>query len=195
MAPANPELRKLVMEMNRSALAGCFRKEKNAQLTADGEIFPSSVLPAIAVNKNGKERVFPMRWGFSLCGRLLINARAETASQKPTFRESWNSHRCIIPVSWYFEWEHDEKKRPGQKYALRPAMHGLIRLAALYRMEEGVPAFVILTRPAVKQLAWMHDRMPVMLPPDAAKEWICPQTDPDNIVKKSITDIYWQHAG
>ena len=88
MAPANPELRELVKEMNRSRLAGYFRKNDDEQLTAEGEICPSAVLPVIASNKNGERRVFPMKWGFSQNGRLLINARAETAAENPTFSEA-----------------------------------------------------------------------------------------------------------
>ena len=194
MAPANPELRELVKEMNRSRLAGCFRKNDDEQLNAEGEICPSAVLPVLASNKAGERRVFPMKWGFSQRGRLLINARAETAADKPTFRESWLKHRCVIPVSWYFEWEHDEKKKAGQKYALKPEIPGLVMLAGLYRMEEGIPAFVILTRPADEKLVWMHNRMPVMLPLQEAKNWIRPDTDPEASILRSLTDIRWQKA-
>ena len=195
MAPADPELRELVKEMNRSALAAGFRKEPEKPLEAEGEIFPSAVVPALALNRAGEERVFPMKWGFSQRGKLLINARVETAAEKPTFRESWLSHRCVIPASWYFEWEHDEKKRAGQKYALRPEASGLVRLAGLYRLEDGLPVFVILTRPAADSLLWMHDRMPLMLPPDAAEAWIRPQSDPAAIARQCLTGVSWQLAG
>lgn len=194
MAPANPELRELVKEMNCSRLAGYFRKNDDEQLTAKGEVCPSAVLPVLASNKAGERRVFPMKWGFSQSGKLLINARAETAADKPTFRESWLKHRCVIPVSWYFEWEHDVKKKAGQKYALKPEAPGLVLLAGLYRMEDSLPAFVILTRPADEKLVWMHNRMPVMLPLQEAKNWIRPDTDPEDAIRKSLTDIRWQKA-
>ena len=195
MAPADPELRDLVKEMNRSVLAGRFQREENKTLDVTGEICPSAVMPVIAVNRSGLERVFPMKWGFSQRGKLIINARVETAAEKITFREAWQSHRCVIPASWYFEWEHDQKKRSGRKYALRPVSSGIIRLAGLYRMEDGLPVFVILTRPATEGLAWMHDRMPVMLPEKAAKQWIHPENDPAIVVKQCNTDISWRYAG
>ena len=195
MAPANPELRELVREMNRSRLAERFRKDDQDLPFPEGEVFPSSVLPVLAVNRNGEQRVFPMKWGFTQPrGRLLINARVETAAEKPTFREAWQRHRCVIPASGYFEWEHDEKKKPGQKYALLPEDPGLIWLAGLYRMEEDLPVFVILTRPADSSLAWMHDRMPVMLAWEEARGWIRPEADPTPLADRCIRTMAWEKA-
>jgi len=194
MAPDDPELCELVKEMNRSILAERFREEKEEPLKAEGEIFPSSVLPALATNRAGERRVFPMKWGFSQNNRLLINARYETAADKPTFREAWLKHRCAIPVSWYFEWEHDEKNRTGLKYALRPEGGGLIWLAGLYRMEEDVPVFVILTRPAAESLTWIHDRMPVIFQEEEAGRWIRPNTDPQAAAQKCLKEIRWRKA-
>ena len=194
MAPANPELRELIREMNGSRLAERFRKEKDGILEASGEVFPSAILPVLACNKAGEERVFPMKWGFSQNGKLLINARTETAAMKPTFRESWQKHRCVIPVSWYYEWEHDENKKPGRKYALQPKTGGLVMLAGLYRMEEEIPAFVILTRPAHEDLLWMHDRMPVAFSGKDAKMWIRPDITAESIIRNCITDMTWKTA-
>ena len=193
MAPADPELRELVKEMNRSGLAVRFRKKENEPLQAEGEIFPSAVLPVLAVNRSGEQRVFPMKWGFSGTKGLIINARTETAAEKPSFREAWTAHRCVIPASWYFEWEHDGKKT-GQKYALRPDVQDLVWLAGLYRMEEGIPVFVILTRPADESLTWMHDRMPVMIPWDRIPEWISPGSDPEPVVRNCLTSVRWEQA-
>ena len=194
IAPADPELRELVKEMNRSGLAACFRNHDDGILKAEGEIFPSAVVPVIATNKAGEKRVFPMKWGFSQRGRLLINARAETASEKPTFRESWQKHRCVIPVSWYYEWDHDEKKKPGRKYAIQTEKSGKVLLAGLYRMEDSIPVFVILTRPAHESLRWMHDRMPVILSGDNADLWIRPDMNPERIVGESLTEMRWRIA-
>lgn len=195
MAPANPELRELVKEMNRSGLVRRFKSGENQEpLRAEGEIFPSDVVPVLASNKAGQQRVFPMKWGFSMKTGLLINARAETAALKQTFREAWESHRCVIPASWYFEWEHDGKNRPGKKYAMKQESESLIWFAGLYRMENDIPAFVILTRPAVEKLAWMHDRMPVMIPRSEIGEWIRPESRPDEMIGRCLTEIYWEDA-
>lgn len=194
MAPADPELRELVREMNRSKLAEMFNQNGKEPLCAEGEIFPSAVVPAIASGRNGERRVFPMKWGFTGRKGLLINARAETAAEKETFREAWAKHRCVIPASRYFEWEHDERKKPGQKYALRPEENGLIWFAGLYRMENSLPVFVILTRPADEGILWMHDRMPVMLPESEVNKWITPANDPGKIIQTCLTKVRWEKA-
>ncbi len=194
MAPADPELRELVREMNRSRLAERFKKETDDSLCAEGEIFPSAVLPVIASNKHGEQRIFPMRWGFSGSGKLLINARVETAADKATFRDAWAMHRCVIPASAYFEWEHDKKNKAGQKYAVRPEEKGLTWLAGLYRMENDLPAFVVLTRSADERIAWMHDRMPVMLLKEDVSNWIRPECNPERIIQSCVTKVRWEKA-
>lgn len=194
MAPADPELREIVKEMNRSRLAEQFLKQFQVSCSPEGEIFPSTVLPAIAMSKSGIERVFPMKWGFRQKNGLLINARVETAAEKPTFCELWMNHRCVIPVSWYFEWDHDNHKKPVNKYALKPVQSGIIWLAGLYRMEDGFPAFVILTQQASERLSWMHDRMPVLLPKNFITEWINPGKNPADVIGNCLTDIEWKRA-
>ena len=91
-----------------------------------GEIRPEMAAPVIASNRSFERTVFPMLWGYHLGDKtpLLVNARRETAMVKPTFMDSWMAHRCVIPCSWYFEWEHAQqangKKAAGTKYRLQP---------------------------------------------------------------------------
>lgn len=99
----DPALRPIVEEMNRSPQVDKF--QRTTAITTSGEVRPTDVVPVIASSKAGDKRVFPMQWGFNE-RTLLINARVETGSTKPTFREAWLSHRCIVPASYYFEWEH-----------------------------------------------------------------------------------------
>lgn len=112
------ETRAIAEEMERSALTARWRERPGAAaagasasagerpaagVTAFGEIFPTYVVPVIASDRSGDRAVFPMKWGYS-AGRsaggpsggngrgsrsLLINARAETAAEKRTFREDW----------------------------------------------------------------------------------------------------------
>ena len=190
------ELRPIVEEMNRSPLLPYFSDE-TAVIQA-GEAVPSRVMPAIAMNRAGKKTVFPMKWGFSVPktgggSGLLINARVETAAQKPTFREAWNTHRCIVPASWYFEWEHDAAgKATKTKYAIQPQGQSLTWLCGLYRLERGLPAFVILTREPAEDIRFIHNRMPLMLPREQVDAWISPREKPESILAFAQTRMRFQ---
>ena len=194
----SPELRPIVEEMNRSPLARKFL-ERTAVLSS-GEIRPTNVAPVIASNRSGERAVFPMKWGFTVPGRpLLINALAETAGEKPMFREAWQAHRCIVPASWYFEWEHlvrnDGKKETGTKYLIQPRGTAVAWMCGLYRIEEGLPAFVILTREADESVRFIHDRMPLMLPEEKVGEWIRPDVNADTLVAFVQNDMVFEKAG
>ena len=186
----SPELRPIVEEMNRSPL---MRKwQDKAKVKSYGEIFPTDVVPVIAPNRSGLRTVYPMKWGYS--GKsLLMNARSETAAEKPTFRDDWARHRCIVPASWYFEWEHypgsDGKKHTGDKYMIHPKDSAVTWLCGLYRIENGLPVFVILTREPGEALRFLHDRMPLIMPDELVTEWIRPDRKPEELLPGALTDL------
>ena len=203
--PTDPLIREFLEQANRSPLARRFRGRNGQPVPASGEITPTAVVPVIALNRRREQRVFPMRWGFVLksasgqgSGRLMINARMETAAEKPMFREAWRTRRCVIPASWYFEWEHrtlaDGKKETGRKYAIQPRDRQVTWLAGLYRMEEDVPVFAILTRAPSEDVSWMHDRMPLMLPESDVSRWLSPQEDPAMTALSAVTSLTYREA-
>ena len=162
--PDTEEIREIIAEVQRSQLSGKFIKAGNAILTS-GEIRPTNVVPVIASSRAGRRNAFPMKWGFQIPGRsLLVNARVETAAEKPTFKEAWEKHRCIVPASWYYEWEHltgnSGQKKVGDKYMIQPKGSSMTWLAGLYRIEDGLPVFAVLTREPTEDLKRIHDRMP-----------------------------------
>ena len=191
----SPELRPIVEEMNRSPL---MRKwQDKAKVKSYGEIFPTDVVPVIAPNRSGLRSVYPMKWGYS--GKsLLMNARSETAAEKPTFRDDWARHRCIVPASWYFEWEHypgsDGKKHTGDKYMIHPKDCAVTWLCGLYRIENGLPVFVILTREPGEALRFLHDRMPLIMPEELVTEWIRPDRKPEELLPGVLTDMDFEKA-
>ena len=186
----SPELRPIVEEMNRSPL---MRKwQDKAKVKSYGEIFPTDVVPVIAPNRSGLRTVYPMKWGYS--GKsLLMNARSETAAEKPTFRDDWARHRCIVPASWYFEWEHypgsDGKKHTGDKYMIHPKDSAVTWLCGLYRIENGLPVFVILTREPGETIRFLHDRMPLIMPDELVTEWIRPDRKAEELLPRALTDL------
>ena len=163
----------------------------------EGEISPGTNVPVIATGKSGNQIAFLMFWGLrAKSGSLIVNARSETAAEKPMFKELWASHRCVIPASWYYEWEHftspDGKTKTGQKYAIQPAGTDRTFLAGIYRMENGFPHFAVLTRPPAESISFIHDRMPLILPEEMVPGWIKPDSDPKEIVKYALTDMIYE---
>ena len=90
----------------------------------------------------------------------LVNCHIETAKVKPMRSDSQKKHRCVIPVSYYFEWKHytdsNGNKRTGNKYAIQPYGSVVIHLAGLYRIEElrdlKYLVFAVLTRSSTDEL-------------------------------------------
>ena len=200
MNDRDKEIREIIHEAERSLLAERFRDRLSKPLVTSGEVRPTDVVAVIAPGKNKEKAVFPMKWGFTLkgTGHPLVNARVETASSKPTFKEAWYSHRCAIPASFYYEWEHfkspDGKEKTGDRYAIQPAGSTVTWLCGLYRIEEGYPVFTVLTREPSEKLSMIHDRMPLILPESMINDWIKPETKPEELLKYSLTDMMAEKA-
>ena len=147
-----------------------------------GEVCPTDLAAVVANNKSGEPTPFAMRWGYMLNKKPIINARSETAAEKSLFKDGMTQRRCLIPASWYFEWEKRGKDRI--KYAIAPEGAGLIYLAGTYRKESdtGAASFVILTRPAAPGIAFIHDRMPAILSVELGRAWLDPHNDPREIL-------------
>ena len=111
-----------------------------------------------------------------------FNARAASAHEKPAFRDAWdNAQRCLIPMLGYYEWKGPKGSK--QPYFIQPSTNNGLVMAGLYdcfRPAAGADSdktgkeysCTILTRPADKNLQDIHGRMPVMLTPDTAAEWL-----------------------
>ena len=141
-----------------------------------GEIRPGDTAPVICRSRSGKPAAFMMEWGWRLDdGRRLINIRSETAGEKAIFRESLRLRRCVVPASHYFEWE----RRGGEKtkYAIGPSDGSPLFMAGLYRTDGNRTTFAIMTREPAQNIAFIHDRMPVILSTEQAADWLDPSKD------------------
>lgn len=137
-------------------------------LKTGGEIFPTDIVPV----QTGIGRYQPMKWGFvGFNGKPVINARSETALQKPMFQKPMLERRCLVPASGYYEWQRNgSRKIKYQFYIPGSSMY----FAGCYRQEKNSPLlnFVILTKDAVSGLAAIHDRMPVIIPQSHIGTWL-----------------------
>lgn len=136
----------------------------------------------------GERRLAPATWGFpSTAGHFLINGRVETAKSRPAFREAWKERRCVIPACGFYEWTGRARERRPLRF--HPA-EGLLALAGLFEPpEEGKtwPRFVVLTAAANKDVAPIHDRMPVLLAPEAIEPWLAGELDPGPVPAGTLT--------
>lgn len=144
-------------------------------------IAPSQPVGVI-IEEGGARHFRLMRWGLVPAWvkdprtfTLLINARSETAAAKPSFRDALRYRRCLVPANGYYEWRNVAGgKRPC---AILPPGGGLIAFAGLFETWTGahgeeMDSVAILTVAASPDLASLHDRMPVIVPPRAFERWL-----------------------
>ena len=135
-----------------------------------GEIFPGDIVPAV-IDRMGKIVAVPAGFGFPgyQDNKLIINARSETAVEKKTFADSLRERRVILPASGFFEWSHDGKKT---KYYFTVDSMQAIYLCGIYKIMDGKPYFVILTRAANESMIDTHDRMPVIVGENSVRPYL-----------------------
>lgn len=143
-----------------------------------GEAFPTNNVPVVYSHK-GKNILSAAKWGFPKPQNegLIINARAETVHEKPMFRQSFVSRRCLVPANGYYEWLAEKGKKTKTKYFIRVKEKRLFYMAGLYNMftdKSGntYPAITIITTAASPDIEFIHDRMPVILRDEALNIWL-----------------------
>jgi putative SOS response-associated peptidase YedK len=190
------------------------------EFAPDFNVAPTDLVPAVLVRKD-RRQVRRLRWGLvpfwakdPAVGARMINARVETAAEKPAFRQAFAKRRCLLPADGYYEWE--TRQAPGQgkgasgkppggsaKSAARSAksakataaktfkqpffIHSpdgeTLALAGLYELwrdpgrERDDPAAwlwsaTVLTTTATDKLGRIHDRCPLLVPPEARERWL-----------------------
>jgi len=132
-----------------------------------GEIFPTDTVPILCGTTEGIVPI-PASWGYpKFEGKgVIINARAETAAVKYTFKDSILSRRCAVPTTGYLEWSADKTK-----YRFNLPGESVLYLAGFYKRFDDAFRFVILTTEANDSVAAFHDRMPVILEKDYLAVW------------------------
>jgi putative SOS response-associated peptidase YedK len=150
-----------------------------------------------AVLESGGERIIDaLRWGLipswakdESIGNKLINARAETLGEKPSFKNAFRLHRCIIPASGFYEWQKNAKgaKQPFYFHLKDKEVFGFAGLYEQWLDKESgeqIETCSIITTEANKVLEPVHDRMPVILKPKDYEQWLdAKEKDTDKLQK------------
>lgn len=153
-----------------------------AELSPNFNVAPtSSVYVVDEKGQNRKLRVASWglvpRWARDTSMQAkMINARSETAAEKPSFRDSFKESRCIIPAIGWYEWQRSETTKVPYFHTLPDepfvSMAGLLSAWKNPATDEWLFTCAIMTRSAVDDLAYIHDRMPVLVGPQDFTEWL-----------------------
>lgn len=164
--------------------------EEEQDLGARWNVAPTQEGPIVRLDEEGKRRVARLRWGLipswakdATVGQRMINARVETAAEKPSFRGAWKARRCIVPATGWYEWQAVEAGK--QTWLLRRADAPFTPFAGLWESWQDpaggriLETFTVLTTAAVPELASIHNRMPVVLDPSEFGAWLGAGPPPD----------------
>jgi putative SOS response-associated peptidase YedK len=154
-------------------------------IRAHYNICPTDQVEVVA-SSDGKRSVVPMRWGLvpfwwskplKEMRMATFNARAETVSTKPMFRDAFKSKRCLLPASGYFEWQHVTGVKQPQPWYFTRRDGQPIAFAGLWSKwkdkeagQELLSCTMVITEPN-KFIAEVHDRMPVILEAENFEQW------------------------
>ncbi len=171
------------------ATAALFGAEAAADLAPRYNVAPTQEIAAIRRDGNGRELV-PLRWGLvpfwakdPSIGNRMINARAETIAEKPSFRAAYRKRRCLILADGFYEWRREtDGKTP---YYISLASADPLAFAGLWESwtdkstGESLQTATIVTTAANTFMAPLHHRMPVVLVPETATGWL---DSPDDVL-------------
>lgn len=167
------------------------------ELTLRYNIAPSQLIAAIVQDKGSQENKLKwMRWGLipswakdTKIGYKLINARAETLTEKPSFRNAFKHRRCLIIADGFYEWQKREKHKQPYYIQLRNKQpFAFAGLWETWQPEDGeaIISCTIITTEANALMQPIHDRMPVILSPDVYEQWLDPTVNQSEDLQETL---------
>lgn len=170
-------------------------------ITPRFNVAPTSIVPIIRRADDGAIELLGARWGLipswwkkDAPPTLTFNARSEDAAEKPTWRSSLRTMRCLMPARGWYEWNerqtvrNDSGRRVKQPYFIGSPASELIAFAALWsiwRRPEGEPLIscALLSTTAAPPIAHIHHRMPVVLAPEHYAAWLDAASSPPEVAR------------
>jgi putative SOS response-associated peptidase YedK len=162
----------------------------SAEVPPNYNVAPTQQVAAV-LEEGGERRLEMLRWGLIPSwaddpgiGSRMINARAETAPEKPSFRRAFRGQRCLIPADGFYEWKRTNgSKQPYYIYMKEGSPFAFAGLWETWKEEGGpeIRSCTILTTEPNGLLAGIHDRMPVILPSGSYDVWLDPEAERDEL--------------
>ena len=154
-------------------------------------VAPTQDVPVVRLGRSGPLQLDFVRWGLipswasdPSIGNRMINARAETIQEKPSFRQAFRHRRCLVPADGFYEWKVIEKnkhEKNKQPYFIHLRDDHTFYFAGLWehwqRPEQSIDSCTILTTAPNELMQTLHNRMPVILDAQTARQWLDPKAD------------------
>jgi putative SOS response-associated peptidase YedK len=182
---------RFTLSTSPTAIADHFGLDEAPELGARFNVAPGQSIATISLSGEDRRSVLSWRrWGLvpswakdEKVGNRLINARAETATEKPSFRSALRRRRCLVPADGFYEWAGTKGSK--QPYLIGLEGRALFAFAGLWERwtnpgGEALESCTLLTTEATEQLSALHDRMPVIVDPVDYELWMDPDVvEPD----------------
>jgi putative SOS response-associated peptidase YedK len=186
-------------------IAEIFQLSEIPELTPRYNIAPTQLIATVSQNYKSENRQLNwMRWGLipswakdKKMGAKLINARVETVTEKPSFRQAIRQRRCLILADGFYEWQ--TKKDQKQPYYFHLEEHQPFAFAGLWERwkspeKEEIISCTILTTEAHEEMRSIHHRQPIIIPENLSSQWLNPQlTEPQEILPLLVSQPALKH--
>jgi putative SOS response-associated peptidase YedK len=163
-----------------------------SSIAASYNVAPTQEVATVLV-EDGKRKLEMLHWGLipswakdPQVGNRMINARAETVAEKPSYRKAFQEHRCLILADGFYEWQKTDSGK--QPYYIRMEDESPFAFAGLWeswRNGREIRSCTIITTAPNELAASIHNRMPVILDPEDYDMWL----DPDFDEREPLTSL------